>query len=76
MNHANFLSMRSVTLADDGAAGCLLGCTEIELLVRQADVPGIPLIPSAETHIRTLADILLGRLVISDLAPPEDAARS
>ena len=44
-------------LVDRGAEGVILGCTEIELLVQQEHVPEVPLIPSAETHIRIAADI-------------------
>lgn len=52
-----------------GAQACLLGCTEIELLVQQEHVPGFPLLPSAEVHIRTAADVLLGELELEDVLP-------
>ena len=56
-------------LAGRGAEACILGCTEIELLVQQEDVPELPLVPSAETHIAIAADILLGRLRVDDVLP-------
>ncbi len=45
-----------------GAEACILGCTEIELLVQQEHVPGFPLLPSAEIHIQTAANVLLGKV--------------
>ena len=38
-----------------GADGVILGCTEIELLVKQEDIPEIPLFCSAELHIEAAA---------------------
>jgi len=43
-----------------GASACLLGCTEIELLIQQQHIPEIPLFPSAQIHIAAAADLLLG----------------
>lgn len=37
-------------LVDDGAQGIILGCTEIELLVRQDDSP-VPVFPTTELHV-------------------------
>ncbi len=45
-----------------GAEACILGCTEIELLVQQEHVPSLPLLPSAEIHIQTAANVLLGKI--------------
>ncbi len=56
-------------LAKQGAEACILGCTEIELLVQQEHVPELPLIPSAETHIQFTADVLLGELRVEDVLP-------
>ncbi|MFK7805661.1 MAG: aspartate/glutamate racemase family protein [Anaerolineae bacterium] len=56
-------------LAAQGAQACILGCTEIELLVQQEHVPELPLLPSAEIHIQATADILLGRMLIEDVLP-------
>ncbi len=41
-------------LADRGAEGTILGCTEISLLVQQEDSP-VPLFDSTEIHARTAA---------------------
>jgi aspartate/glutamate racemase len=46
-----------------------LGCTEIELLVQQEHVPDLPLLPSAEIHIQTAADVLLGKVKLEDVLP-------
>jgi aspartate racemase len=56
-------------LADRGAEACILGCTEVELLVHQEHVPEVPLIPSAETHIQVAAEVLLGECRIEDVLP-------
>ena len=56
-------------LGSQGAEACILGCTEIELLVQQEHVPELPLLPSAEIHIVTTADILLGKMQIDDVLP-------
>ncbi len=52
-----------------GAEACILGCTEIELLVREEHVPGFPLLPSAEIHIQAAANVLLGKLELDDVLP-------
>ncbi len=54
-----------------GAEACILGCTEIELLVQQEHVPGLPLLPSAEIHIQTTANVLLGKVALEDVLPTE-----
>ena len=46
-------------LADQGAEACLLGCTEIELLIQQQHIPDVPLFPSAQIHIAAAANLLL-----------------
>ena len=53
-----------------GAQACILGCTEIELLVKQEHIPDIPLLPSAEIHIQAAANLLLGKVDLADLLPP------
>jgi aspartate racemase len=45
-------------LADAGAEGVILGCTEIELLVGQEDSP-LPVFPSTELHARAAVDFAL-----------------
>lgn len=57
-------------LKERGAEACILGCTEIELLVQQSHVPQLPLIPSAEIHIETTANVLLEKTKLEDLIPP------
>ena len=57
------------SLSDRGAQACLLGCTEIELLVQQEHIPEVPLLPSAKIHTAEVADILLGRRQLEDLLP-------
>ena len=52
-----------------GAEACISGCTEIELLVQQEHVAGLPWLPSAELHIQTAADILLGKNQLAEFAP-------
>jgi aspartate racemase len=42
-------------LWDAGAAGVLLGCTEIELLIKQADV-NIPVFPCTTLHVEAALD--------------------
>ncbi|MCL1594102.1 MAG: aspartate/glutamate racemase family protein [Actinomycetia bacterium] len=46
-------------LIDRGAEGVVAGCTEIELLIDQGDVP-VPFFPSAAIHARSIADFSLG----------------
>lgn len=45
-------------LAEQGAEGVILGCTEIELLVTDKDAP-IPVLPSARLHAEAAAEFAL-----------------
>ena len=54
-----------------GTDACILGCTEIELLVQQEHVPEVMVLPSAEIHIQTIADVLLDKMALEDVLPPE-----
>jgi aspartate racemase len=45
-------------LADAGAQGVILGCTEIELLIGAADSP-VPVFPTARLHIEHAVDLAL-----------------
>jgi aspartate racemase len=45
-------------LAADGADGVVLGCTEIELLVRPGDTR-VPVFPSTALHVRSAIDAAL-----------------
>ncbi len=56
-------------LKSRGAEACILGCTEIELLVQQEHLPGLRLLPSAEIHIQATANLLLGKIKLADLLP-------
>lgn len=56
---------------DRGAKAFISGCTEIELLVKQEHIPDFPLFPSAEIHIQTAADVLLGKVKLKDILPPK-----
>lgn len=40
------------TLRESGAEGVILGCTEIFLLIAQADLPGFPVFDTTELHVR------------------------
>lgn len=48
-------------LADAGAQGVVLGCTEIELLVSAADSP-VPVFPTTRLHVEAAVDLALGPL--------------
>ncbi|MFC7110971.1 aspartate/glutamate racemase family protein [Nonomuraea rubra] len=45
-------------LADDGAEGVILGCTEIELLLGEKDT-AVPVLPSARLHAEAAAGFAL-----------------
>ena len=50
----------------------ILGCTEIELLVKQSDVPEVPLYCSAELHIEAVARVQAGMDTVAQYMPRED----
>lgn len=50
-------------LADDGADGVILGCTEIELLVRQGDCD-VPLLPTTRRHAAAAVRLMLGGMAL------------
>lgn len=50
-----------------GAQGIILGCTEIKLLISQADVPNLPLFDTTEVHCEKAAQICVGELSLSQL---------
>lgn len=56
-----FLTSTIRNLIRQGATACLLGCTEVEFLIQQHDVPDVPLYPSAKIHIQAAANLLLDR---------------
>jgi len=45
-------------LVDAGAAGIILGCTEIELLIGQQDSP-VPVFPTTRLHVEAAVDLAL-----------------
>ena len=55
-----------------GAEGVVLGCTEIELLLRQQDTPDVPLFPSAQLHIAAAARVAAGLQRVVDFEPSAD----
>ncbi len=59
-------------LAARGAEGVILGCTEIELLVKQSDVPEVPLYCSAELHIEAAARVQAGIDTVAQYMSQED----
>jgi len=56
-------------LAARGAEGVIMGCTEIELLLRQADTPDVPLFASAELHIEAASRVAAGLCAPDAYAP-------
>eukprot|EP01084_Bolivina_argentea_P246575 412636_1 len=52
-----------------GAQGCILGCTEIELLVKQKDIPNVPLFNSAQLHIDAAVQVQLCKKNVWDFEP-------
>ena len=58
-------------LKERGAEACILGCTEIELLVKQEHVRDLALFPSAEIAIEMAASVLLRAMSPEEVrAPP------
>jgi aspartate racemase len=56
-------------LTESDVVACISGCTEIELLVKQTDIPKVELLPSAQIHIQYITDLLLGRIDLSKIEP-------
>ena len=50
-------------LAEAGAEGVVLGCTEIELLICAADSP-VPVFPTTRLHVEAAIDLSLSTLAI------------
>lgn len=64
-------------LARSGCSGgVILGCTELELLIRQDDVPEVRLFRSAELHIEAAAAIQSGEQQLQDYLPPKEGDTS
>lgn len=58
------------TLAKQGAEAVILGCTEIELLIKDGDAD-IPLLDTTRIHAETAVDIALS---LTDLPPAAEPA--
>jgi aspartate racemase len=54
-------------LVDSGAGGLVLGCTEIELLIEQADRPTLPMFDTTTLHAERAVDLSLGRETDAEL---------
>lgn len=54
---------------DQGAQGCILGCTEFGLVVKQNDLKRIPLFDSADVHIDATIQVLLDQKKLTDFLP-------
>merc|ERR1712194_510149 len=65
-----FISVIRESLVKEQGAQCVvLGCTEIELLIKQEDIPDIPVFASAELHMSACIDVLLGKKQVDALVP-------
>jgi len=65
-----FISViRESLIKEQGAQCVVLGCTEIELLIKQEDIPEIPVFPSAELHMNACVEVLLGKKQVGALVP-------
>lgn len=65
-----FISVIRESLVKQQGAQCVvLGCTEIELLIKQEDIPEIPVFPSAELHMDACVEVLLGKKQVGALVP-------
>ncbi len=51
-------------LEKEGAQGIILGCTEIFLLIEQADRPNLPFFNTTELHVKAAADFVLAPVKI------------
>ena len=63
-------------LAARGAKAVVLGCTEIELLVQQEHVMGVPVIYSGAVHIAAAVDVQTRRRSIQEFLPPMSGGRA
>ncbi|CAF0754475.1 unnamed protein product [Adineta steineri] len=54
---------------EEHVEGVILGCTEIPLLVKQTDIPHIPVFDSSQLHIELAVDYQLGRCDIEAFLP-------
>lgn len=57
---AAYLAIAERLQRDEGAAGLILGCTEIPLLIAQADLPALPMFDTMALHVAAAIDMALG----------------
>ena len=69
-SRAFMVGLARALVAERGAQGVVLGCTEIELLVSAADAPDVVLYASAALHMEAAAKVQVGLLGAAELAPP------
>jgi aspartate racemase len=50
-------------LTDAGAQGVVLGCTEIDLLIDQADRPNVPMFDTTALHVERAVEYSLGAAI-------------
>ena len=62
-------TIRNDLVAKQGAEGVILGCTEIELLVKQKHLPEVPVFNSAQLHIDAAVEVQLCRKNVWDYEP-------
>lgn len=59
-SRATYLEILDRMVREDGAEGVILGCTEIFLLLRPEDRPGLPMFDTTALHCRAAVDFALG----------------
>ena len=61
--------IRNDLCSNQGAQGCILGCTEFELIIKPDDVADIALFDSAQVHIDATTQVLLKEKKVTDFLP-------
>ena len=56
-------------LHNRGAQAVILGCTEIEVFIKQEENPNVVLIKSAKCHIDAIVDVLTNKTTIESYQP-------
>ncbi|CAF1580069.1 unnamed protein product [Didymodactylos carnosus] len=51
--------------------GIVLGCTEIPSLIKQSDVPQIPVLDTTTIHVQFAAEYQVGRVQVESILPPK-----
>eukprot|EP01116_Phalansterium_solitarium_P025605 TRINITY_DN9870_c0_g1_i1.p1 TRINITY_DN9870_c0_g1~~TRINITY_DN9870_c0_g1_i1.p1 ORF type:complete len:242 (-),score=54.67 TRINITY_DN9870_c0_g1_i1:270-995(-) len=52
-----------------GAEAVVLGCTEIQLIVKQTDCPDVPLFDTVASHVAAIVDVYLGASTLESYLP-------